>query len=76
MLSVNSAWKRKFNQKHTQQVKVALINASQTFGEEEFAQKKPTRQFRAVVKSSSAELLYVSFTVYSVDSQKINFHRN
>ena len=63
MLSVNSAWKRKFNQKHTQQVKVALISANQTFGEEEFAQNKPTRQFRAIVKSSSAELLYVSFTV-------------
>ena len=63
MLDVNSAWKRKFVKKHTQQIKIALINTNQTFGEEEFVEKKPTRQFRAIVKSSSAELLYVSFTV-------------
>jgi hypothetical protein len=59
MLKMNSTWKTKYKHGHTQQIRVALIGANQSFGEEEILNRKKKRQSRAIVKSSFAEIILI-----------------
>ena len=63
MLKMNSTWKTQYKHGHTQQIKIAIIGANQSFGEEEIVNRKKKRQSKAIVKSSFAEIIAIPLSV-------------
>jgi len=59
LLNMNTVWRKKYKKLMTDYIRCAILGANQTFGEEEIINKQPRRHFRAVVKSSSVDLLMI-----------------
>ena len=63
LMFVNSMWKSQFEKMQTKDVRVALLGAGQSFGEEELVTDNEFRQSKATVKSQLADLLVISLEV-------------
>lgn len=73
LMFVNSMWKSQFEKMQSKDVRVALLGAGQSFGEEELITDNEFRQSKATVKSQVADLLVISLEVKKIFYLKNSF---
>ena len=71
LMFMNSMWKSQFEKMQSKDVRVALLGAGQSFGEEELINDNEFRQSKATVKSLVADLLFISLEVNRIFLLKI-----